>query len=91
MSNQELNHIAEELKQYRMMLEELKSTIDTLEQRIKSHMDESGIDTLILTSCKIIYKDITTTRLDSTALRKELPEIAARYSKTSTAKRFTIQ
>lgn len=32
----------------------------------------------------------TDSRVDTTALKKELPEIAARYTKTTTARRFTF-
>ena len=36
------------------------------------------------------YKTVTSSRVDTTALKKDLPEIAARYTKTTTARRFTF-
>lgn len=33
---------------------------------------------------------MTAARVDTTALKKDLPEIAARYTKTATARRFTF-
>ena len=39
---------------------------------------------------KLTYKTITSSRLDTTALKKELPEIATRFTKTTASRRFCI-
>ena len=40
---------------------------------------------------KVTYKPITSTRIDTTALKRELPDVAARFSKASTVRRFMVQ
>ena len=39
---------------------------------------------------KITWKSVTSSRLDTTALKKALPEVAARFMKQTTSRRFTI-
>ena len=39
---------------------------------------------------KIIWKPVTTTRIDAAALRKALPDVAARFTKETTVRRFSV-
>jgi hypothetical protein len=38
----------------------------------------------------VTWKAITSSRFDSTAFKKAMPELAAQYMKPTTVKRFTI-
>ena len=53
-------------------------------------MDAQGVDTLSGTDWKVTWKPVTSARLDSSALKKELPEIAARFMKQTTTRRFVL-
>ena len=86
----ELDSKIKELRELRRMAEELQQEIEALQDRIKAHMTEQNIDTLTGTDWKITYKTVTSNRLDSTALKKELPDIAARFMKASTSRRFVL-
>ena len=48
------------------------------------------MDTLLGLDWKVTWKAVTSNRLDSTALKKELPDIAARFMKKTTARRFVL-
>lgn len=50
----------------------------------------AGVESLAGSEHKATYKAVTSSRVDATALKKELPEIAAKYTKTTTARRFTF-
>ena len=39
---------------------------------------------------KITWKSVTSTRLDSKALKAELPELAARFTRQTESRRFSI-
>lgn len=91
MSTQELTTIARDLKELRLMAEQLDAEIAKLEQSIKAHMEEHDLDTLITTDVKITWKAVTSSRVDTTALKKEFPEVAALYTKQSTIRRFCVQ
>ena len=90
MSISELDMKVKELRELKRMADELAGEIEALQDGIKAHMTAQNTDTLTGTDWKITWKEVTSNRLDSTALKKELPDIAARFMKASTSRRFTL-
>lgn len=88
MSNAEMTAKIAELMDLRRMQDELTAEIDALQDAIKTAMGDA--ETLVSGPYKVTYKPVTSTRIDTAALKKALPNIAAQYSKTTTARRFTI-
>ena len=86
----ELNGKIKELRSLRRMQDELAGEIEALQDAIKAEMTARNVDTLTGDDWKITWKEVTSNRLDSTALKKELPDIAARYTKASTSRRLTL-
>ena len=91
MAQQEITATVSELQELRRMQEELEAEIASTQDKIKAHMTASGLDSLTAGAFKVTWKSVTTARLDATALRKTLPEVAARFTKTATVRRFTVQ
>lgn len=85
-----IDTIMAELAQYIRMQEETAAIVESLKDQIKEHMAAAGVESLAGSEHKATYKAVTSSRVDTTALKKELPEIAARYTKTTTARRFTF-
>lgn len=85
-----INAIMAELAQYIRMQEEAAAMVETLKDQLKAQMQAAGVDTLAGAEHKATYKAVTSCRVDTTALKKDLPEIAARYTKTTEARRFTF-
>lgn len=77
-----------ELQELKRMQEELSATIESITDEIKSAMGEQ--EELSAGAFRITWKPVTTSRIDTTALKKELPDVAARYLKTSTTRRFCV-
>jgi len=90
MSIDTMNEKVRELRELKRMQEELAAEIAGIEDELKGHMTAAGMDTLLGLDWKITWKSVTSNRLDSTALKKELPEIAARFMKQTTARRFVL-
>ena len=90
MSISELDMKVKELRELKRMADELAGEIEALQDGIKAHMTEQDTDTLTGTDWKITWKAVTSNRMDTTALKKELPDIAARYTKASGSRRFTL-
>ena len=88
MSNSEIITALSELQELRRMQEELTAEIEALQDKIKNHMGDQEL--LLAGPYKVTWKPVTTTRIDTTALKKALPDIAERFSKTTTTRRFTI-
>ena len=88
MSNNEIITKLSELKEIRNMIEELTADADAITDEIKAYMGDSEI--LLSGPYKVTYKTVTTSRIDTTALKKALPDIAERFTKTTATRRFTV-
>ena len=88
MSNPNMEAKVKELMELKRMKEELEAEITAAEDEIKQVMGDE--ETLFVRAFKVSWKPYTSSRLDSTALKKALPEIAERFMKTTTARRFSI-
>lgn len=84
------NKIMAELAQYTRIQEETAVIIESLRDALKQYMTENQIDILTGDEHKATYKAVRSSRIDTTALKKERPEIAAAYTKTTETKRFTF-
>lgn len=90
MSVNEVELKVRELRELRRMSEELKAEMDSLVDSIKAYMKTHSVDTLSGIDWKITWKPVDCCRLDTNALRKALPEVADRFSKTDTSRRFLL-
>lgn len=85
-----IDSIMKELAEYIRMQEEAAAMVESLKDQLKERMTAAGVDSLAGSEHKATYKAVTSSRVDTTALKKELPEVAARYTKTTTTRRFTF-
>ena len=87
----DVNIMFSELAQYTRILEEAAATVDSLKDEIKRYMEEHNTDILTGTEHKATYKSVASSRIDTAALKKDMPDIAAQYTKTTETKRFLFQ
>lgn len=88
MSNPNLEPKVKELMELRRMKEDLDAEIALIEDEIKQTMGNE--ETLIAGVFKVTWKTISSSRIDTTAFKKALPEIASRFMKQTTTRRFQI-
>ena len=88
MSNPTLESTIHEILDLKRMREELDATITALEDSIKAVMGDEEL--LTAGAYKVSWKIFTSSRVDTAALKKERPDIAAQYTKQTTARRFSI-
>ena len=79
-----------ELRELRRMADELAAAIDTIQDAIKAEMTAAGVNTLTGSDWKAVWKPVTSSRIDTTALKKAQPDLAAQFTKTSTVRRFSV-
>ena len=65
-----------------------EAEIAAAEDAIKAVMGDEEL--LTAGAYKVSWKTFTSSRVDTTALKKALPDIAAAYTKTTTGRRFSI-
>ncbi len=90
MSANELDMKVDQIRELKRMIEEAEAEITSIEDSIKATMTEQDTDELRGTKCKVTWKLTSTTRIDSKTLKKKLPDIAAKYSNTTSYRRFLI-
>lgn len=88
MNISELQAKAAELKELKQMRDEVDAEITALEDAIKAHLGER--EEMIAGPFKIRWAFVKSCRLDTAALKKALPDIAARFSKESVTRRFSV-
>ena len=83
----ELTQKIHQIKELQRMSEELTAELEALKDEVKQTMTEQNTDTLVIDCYKVTWKPVTTNRIDTTAIKRECPEIAERYTKVSESKR----
>ena len=84
MSINELEMKCRELRQLQALIDEAQAEAET----IKAAMGTQ--EAVQAGEYKITWKPVTTARLDATALKKALPDVAARFTKETTVRRFSV-
>lgn len=90
MSQNDLLSKVSELQELKRMREELDTMIESISDELKAHMNANNADTFTAGSFKVSYKTYTSIRLDTAALKRELPEIIAKYSRQATTRRLVV-
>ena len=90
MATNELISKLNDLAELRRLADDLDAEITAIQDEIKAHMAAAQTDTLTAGAFRVVWKSVTSTRLDTAALRRELPEVWQEYGKTTTTKRFTV-
>lgn len=85
-----VNEIMSSLAEYMRLADETADIIDGLKDQLKQAMQAAGTDTIIGTEHKASYKTIVSSRIDTAALKKALPDVAKEYTRTTETKRFTF-
>lgn len=90
MTTNELEKKVNDLRELRRMADELSAEITAIEDAIKADMTAKNTDSLFGASFKITWKEVVSNRLDSKALKSDLPELYERYSKATSSRRFIV-
>ena len=88
MSISELEMKCRELRQLQNLIEEAQAEAEAIKDAIKAHMGDA--EAVQAGEYKITWKPVTTTRLDSKALKAALPDVVERFTKTTTTRRFCV-
>ena len=88
MSINEMEAKARELRQLQALIEEAQAEAEALKDAIKAAMDDS--ESIQAGEYKMTWKAVTSSRIDTTARKKALPDVAERFTKETTVRRFTV-
>lgn len=88
MSMKEMESKIRELRQLQALIDEAQAEAEAIKDAIKAAMGDS--EAIQAGEYKVTWKPVTSTRLDAAALRKALPDVAERFTRTTTTRRFTV-
>ena len=88
MSINEMELKARELRQLQALIDEAQAEAEALKDAIKAAMGDS--ESIQAGEYKITWKAVTSSRIDTAALKKALPDVAERFTKETTVRRFTV-
>lgn len=90
MSKTEMTSKVRELKELKAMADELAAEITSIEDSIKADMTAQGVEELTVDVFTIRYKTVKSSRFDTTAFKKAMPDLAAQFTKQTESRRFTV-
>ena len=88
MSINEMEVKARELRQLQSLIEEAQAEAEAIKDAIKAAMGDS--ESVQAGEYRITWKAVTSSRIDTSALRKALPDVAERFTKETVTRRFMI-
>lgn len=88
MSIKEMEAKARELRQLQALIEEAQQEAEAIKDAIKAAMGDCEV--VSAGEYKITWKPVKTSRMDTAALKRALPDVAARFTTEITTRRFCI-
>ena len=88
MSINEIEAKARELRQLQALIEEAQAEAEAIKDALKAAMGDS--ESIQAGEYKITWKAVTSSRIDTTALRKSMPDVAERFTRETTTRRFCV-
>lgn len=88
MSINEIESKVRELRQLQALIEEATAEAEAIKDAIKAQMGDS--EELRAGEYRVTWKAVTSSRLDSKALKEALPEVAQLFTRTTTSRRFCV-
>ena len=86
----DITKAAKDYRELRAMIKELNAEAEAIKSRLTTHMDTQGIDTIQADVFTVKWTAYTTQRVDTAALKKEMPDVAIRYTRITEARRFQV-
>lgn len=90
MSTNEITIKIRQIKELQQLIEEAEAEMETLKDAIKAEMTARDVDELTADVFKVRWTTVESSRFDSTAFKKAMPELFKQFSKQTTSRRFSI-
>ena len=90
MSMNEMESKIRELRSLQRLIEEAQQEAEAIKDGIKAQLTAQGVDEMQAGEYRVSWKSVTSSRLDGKALKAALPDVAERFTTTSTTRRFCV-
>lgn len=90
MSINELTTKIEQLREWELLMEEAKAEAEAIRDEIKAEMLAQDTEELTVGAYIIRWTSVLSSRFDTTAFKKVMPDVYKAYTKQVASRRFTI-
>lgn len=88
MTINEIKAKCRELRQLQNLIAEAEQEAEAIKDTLKAHMGDT--EELFAGEYMVTWRPVKSSRLDTAALKKALPEVAERFTKVTTTRRFCV-
>lgn len=86
----DVDKVAKQIREYKIMRDELNELIEQLQDEAKQQMTVQGVDELTGQESRISWHAVQSSALDAKALRRDFPDLADKYTLKTTVRRFVL-
>ena len=86
----DVDKVAKQIREYKIMRDELNELIEQLQDEAKQHMTVQGVDELTGQESRISWHAVQSSALDAKALRRDFPDLADKYTRKTKVRRFVL-
>lgn len=90
MSSNEMSAKIRELKELQQLIEEATAEAEAIKDAIKAEMEARSMEEMRADVFKVRWTKVTSSRIDTTAFKKAMPELAQKFTKKTESRRFSI-
>lgn len=76
-------------KEYQELKAEVEAQLEELKKQAVAYLTEAGKDEEVTEAGKITYRQVISNRIDSTAMKNQIPDVYKAFLKPSVSMRFT--
>ena len=88
MSMNEIEAKCKELRQLQNLIAEAEQEAEAIKDQLKAHMGDN--EELLAGEYMVTWRPVKSSRLDTAALRKAVPELAEKFTIRTTTRRFCV-
>lgn len=90
MTEKMIENRVKKLQELEAQIKALEAAADAVREEIKADMSVRGLDELKTKNYTIRWREVISSRIDSKALKAELPAVYGRFCKATTCRRFVV-
>ena len=90
MSAAELMPLIEQYREAQQIIEAAQAEMEAIKEKVRAEMTARNTDRLDIGTHRVSIQTVTTHRLDSKAIKAAVPELAERFTVTTTGTRFVV-
>ena len=90
MSTTEIIAKLRNLKELQALIEEANAEAEAIKDELKALMIANKTEEMTVDVYKVRYKTVKSSRFDTTAFKKAMPELAAQFTRETESRRFTV-